>query len=78
MGVIHLYPGPPCGQRSTPMGQAIARPVRAVTVTYRPGNHRGTGVDTFTAAYVTRRAVQDPTLDGPGTPRSRTAFGNPV
>jgi hypothetical protein len=37
----------------------------AVTVTYRPGTHRGTGVDTFTAAYVSRRAVEDPTLDGP-------------
>jgi hypothetical protein len=43
---------------------------RAVTVTYRPGTHRGTGVDTFTAAYVTRRAVQDPTLDGPMGPDS--------
>ena len=38
---------------------------RAVTVTYRPGSHRGTGVDTFTAAYVSRRAVQDPALDRP-------------
>jgi hypothetical protein len=34
-----------------------------VTVTYRPGSHRGTGVDTFTAPYVTPRADEDPTLD---------------
>jgi hypothetical protein len=33
---------------------------RAVTVTYRPGAHRGTGVDTFTAQYVTPRADADP------------------
>jgi hypothetical protein len=32
---------------------------RAVTVTYRPGAHRGTGVDTFTAPYVSRRAEED-------------------
>jgi hypothetical protein len=37
---------------------------RAVTVTYRPGAHRGTGVDTFMASYVSRRAEQDP-LDNP-------------
>jgi hypothetical protein len=36
---------------------------RAVTVTYRPGSHRGTGVDTFTASYVTSRVTKDPTLD---------------
>ncbi|MEV4704584.1 hypothetical protein [Actinoplanes sp. NPDC049316] len=36
---------------------------RAVTVTYRPGTHFGTGVDTFTASYVTSRADEDPTLD---------------
>jgi len=36
---------------------------RAVTVTYRPGSHRGTGVDTFTAPYVTSRADEDPALD---------------
>ena len=36
---------------------------RAVTVTYRPGSHRGTGVDTFTAPYVLARADADPTLD---------------
>ncbi|WP_306214088.1 hypothetical protein [Actinoplanes sp. RD1] len=35
----------------------------AVTVTYRPGTHIGTGVDTFTAPYVTVRADEDPTLD---------------
>jgi hypothetical protein len=33
---------------------------RAVTVTYRPGAHRGTGVDTFTADYVTTRVDADP------------------
>ncbi len=43
---------------------------RAVTVTYRPGSHWGTGVDTFTAAYVTRRADQDPAIDGPTAPGS--------
>ncbi|AGL21522.1 hypothetical protein L083_8012 [Actinoplanes sp. N902-109] len=35
----------------------------AVTVTYRPGTHFGTGVDTFTAMYVTSRADLDPALD---------------
>ncbi|GGQ44409.1 hypothetical protein [Couchioplanes azureus] len=35
----------------------------AVTVTYRPGTHVGTGVDTFTASYVTYRADADPALD---------------
>lgn len=35
----------------------------AVTVTYRPGTHIGTGVDTFTAPYVTVRHDEDPTLD---------------
>ncbi|GIF11315.1 hypothetical protein FHX34_1011217 [Actinoplanes teichomyceticus] len=40
---------------------------RAVTVTYRPGSHhRGTGVDTFTAPYVTSRDADDPTLDNRG------------
>ena len=38
---------------------------RAVTVTYRPGSHRGTGVDTFIASYVSPRAEKDPALDGP-------------
>jgi hypothetical protein len=38
---------------------------RAVTVTYRPGAHRGTGVDTFTAQYVSPRADVDPALDNP-------------
>lgn len=33
---------------------------RAVTVTYRPGAHRGTGVDTFTAPYVAARFSDDP------------------
>jgi hypothetical protein len=36
---------------------------RAVTVTYRPASHRGTGVDTFIASYVTTRADEDPALD---------------
>jgi hypothetical protein len=36
---------------------------RAVTVTYRPGPHRGTGVDTFTAECVLTRAESDPVLD---------------
>jgi hypothetical protein len=42
---------------------------RAVTVTYRPGSHRGTGVDTFIASYVSPRAENDPALDGPSAPR---------
>jgi len=41
---------------------------RAVTVTYRPGSHLGTGVDTFTASYVTRRSDLDPALDRPIQP----------
>jgi len=45
---------------------------RAVTVTYRPGAHRGTGVDTFTAPYVTARFDEDPALDR--RPPSRTGF----
>ncbi|GLY97186.1 hypothetical protein [Actinoplanes sp. NBRC 103695] len=35
----------------------------AVTVTYRPGAALGTGVDTFTAEFVTKRADVDPALD---------------
>ena len=35
----------------------------AVTVTYRPGAQSGTGVDTFTAEYVSERADEDPALD---------------
>jgi hypothetical protein len=46
---------------------------RAVTVTYRPGAHRGTGVDTFTAPYVTARSIEDPALDR----RDRTQYGRP-
>jgi hypothetical protein len=45
---------------------------RAVTVTYRPGSHRGTGVDTFTAQYVSPRADEDPTLDNPTALAART------
>lgn len=53
---------------------------RAVTVTYRPGAHRGTGVDTFTASHVTRRADEDPALDrrisgGPLMRRPRLSGG---
>ena len=44
---------------------------RAVTVTYRPGSHRGTGVDTFTAPYVSRRADRDPALDEPSAARTQ-------
>jgi hypothetical protein len=51
---------------------------RAVTVRYRPGSHRGTGVDTFTAAHVSRRAVQDPTLDRPGILGNRAALADPA
>jgi hypothetical protein len=40
-------------------GVIEAASYRAVTVTYRPGAHRGTGVDTFTAQYVTTRADED-------------------
>jgi hypothetical protein len=36
---------------------------RAVTVTYRPTAALGTGVDTFTADCVLRRADVDPALD---------------
>jgi hypothetical protein len=36
---------------------------RAATVTYRPGEARGTGVDTLTAPYVAARADADPLLD---------------
>jgi hypothetical protein len=49
---------------------------RAVTVTYRPGSHRGTGVDTFTAPYVTPREDQDPALDGHSA-RDRSADDEP-
>jgi hypothetical protein len=51
---------------------------RAVTVRYRPGSQRGTGVDTFTAASVSRRAVEDPTLDHPGVLGTRSAVGDPA
>jgi|ADGO01.1.fsa_nt_gi hypothetical protein len=36
---------------------------RAATVTYRPGNSRGTGVDTLTARYLLPRDEVDPLLD---------------
>jgi hypothetical protein len=46
---------------------------RAVTVTYRPGAHRGTGVDTFTAPYVSARSDEDP-LDRRDRGRGRTGY----
>jgi hypothetical protein len=36
---------------------------RAATVTYRPNDNRGTGVDTVTAHYILARADVDPLLD---------------
>jgi hypothetical protein len=53
---------------------------RAVTVTYRPGAHRGTGVDTFTAPYVSARSDEDPALDKRDRSRGGryTAQGLPV
>jgi hypothetical protein len=36
----------------------------AATVTYRPTNERGTGVDTLTARYLLARGEVDPLLDG--------------
>jgi hypothetical protein len=36
---------------------------RAATVTYRPSNSRGTGVDTLTARYMLARQDADPLLD---------------
>lgn len=50
---------------------------RAVTVTYRPGAHRGTGVDTFTAPYVSRRFDEDP-LDRRDLGRVFTPGGLPL
>ena len=57
-------------------GVIEAASARAVTVTYRPGAHRGTGVDTFTASYVTRRADADPLDRFPGD-NSRLAMRYP-
>jgi hypothetical protein len=37
---------------------------RALTVRYRPGQGRGTGVDTVTGAIVAARTVADSVLDG--------------
>jgi hypothetical protein len=48
---------------------------RAVTVTYRPGDDHGTGVDTFTASYVSPRADEDP-LDQPSTLIRRVTVPN--
>ena len=44
-------------------GVVEAASPRAVTVTFRPGSAPSTGVDTFTAPYVTVRADRDPLLD---------------
>ncbi len=38
---------------------------RAVTVRYRPTEHRGTGVDTVTAEHLAPRVELDELLDGP-------------
>ncbi len=46
---------------------------RAVTVTYRPGAHLGTGVDTFTAPYVSARSSEDPAVDRRGLVTRRGA-----
>ena len=45
-------------------GVVEAASARAATVTYRPNNNRGTGVDTVTAPYILARADADPLLDG--------------
>ena len=47
---------------------------RAVTVTYRPGAHRGTGVDTFTAPYVTARSDDGPHAGQPRATAVSAAF----
>ena len=44
-------------------GVVEAASTRAATVTYRPTNNRGTGVDTVTAPYILARADADPLLD---------------
>jgi hypothetical protein len=36
---------------------------RAATITYRPNDNRGTGVDTVTALYILARSEVDPMLD---------------
>ena len=49
-------------------GVIVAASNRAATVTYRPGNARGTAVDTLTATYLVPRADIDPLLDGTASP----------
>ena len=44
-------------------GVVEAVSARAATVTYRPGEARGTGVDTLTARYLLARSDEDPALD---------------
>ena len=46
-------------------GVVEAVSAQAAMVTYRPGNARGTGVDTLTAPYVLARTESDPLLDSP-------------
>jgi hypothetical protein len=46
----------------------VASP-RAATVTYRPTDARGTGVDTLTAPYLLSRFDVDPLLDPERAPR---------
>ena len=45
------------------LGVVETASTRAVTVTYRPSDARGTAVDTVTARYVTARTEIDPTID---------------
>jgi hypothetical protein len=52
-------------------GVVEAASSRAATVTYRPTDNRGTGVDTLTAPYLVARREIDPLLDG-GTGRGAT------
>ena len=58
-------------------GVIEAASARAVTVTYRPGAHLGTGVDTFTASYVSPRADRDPALDNNTILARRTPQAGP-
>jgi hypothetical protein len=43
----------------------VTASARAATVTYRPTDTTGTGVDTLTAAFLLPRAELDPMLDHP-------------
>jgi hypothetical protein len=46
-------------------GLVVTASARAATVTYRPTDTTGTGVDTLTAAFLLPRAELDPMLDHP-------------